>query len=399
MNIHEIVNSATQYIPYNAKTFAAIAILTVLAAAAAWLAVSLIRRRGKNTPAVDVRRVGFGQRALTYITVAVGLGYDFQGNWVAFSKMQMNAELRTVLFGFLPLLLITCAVAGRRNYLSAAEGEKPTLGVEGRAMWAIAIVSALIAATAAADTTERVARILLPVLAAWRLKRLIMGEYAQTHGVNIGKVTSWFDQQWQRIQIALVRIGWMSAENTSLEEEDRSRRMGKLASVRYRMDKLPAGKEKDKALTKWTSMINKPAYSRLLRDLVFIADLQTQLAGMYESVEETSREAVKKFSPYAASGEEANIQKARRMLDRSNAGTARPKTAAPKRTTTSPAASADARARIKEFVKSHVAEHGVVPSARSCDRAVGTNDYAKKKLPGILAELGLESPDRQDEAS
>lgn len=407
MHIQEIVDSVTHHIPDGITTFAGIAVLAVIVlgvATAISAIISRIRRRKKDQTSEGVHRVGIMQRILTYLTVAVGLGYDFQGNWVAFSKMQMATELRYVLFGFLPLLLITCAVQGRNNYISTPEGEKPSLGVEGRAMWGIAIASALVSASAAADTTEAVARIVLPVLAAWRLKRLIVGEYAQAHGVDVSKVTGWFDRQWQRIQVALVRVGWMSAENTSLEEEDRSRRMGKLAAVAYRMHSLPAGAEKNKAITKWTDMVNKPKYSRLLRDLTFIAEWQMQLSGMYESVDESSREAVKKANPFTASGEEANIQRARRMLDRAPSASSKPKAPAPKRTTTATTVGSSgddgaARTRILEFVRSYVAENGEVPSLRKCDAAADTNGYAKRVRPGILAQLGIEAPEREDEAS
>lgn len=361
--------------------------------------VVLIRalRRPAPADAADdgraVRKISGVQRGLTLLLVALGLGFDAQGNYNAFSQIHsMNAETRNVLFLFLPLFLVVCAVGARHNYLSTPPGQKPSLGFEGQVMWGIAIASALFAATAATDFTDVVARLLIPPITAWVLKRLVKGEYAAKHGLNTNQIKGMFGSAWDAAKRKLIRWGWMSAEHSSLQDEERNRRVMKLAPLAYRMHTLPADSEAQvKARAEWIEEINKPANSWLMKDPDAIAQMQRQLAGMYQSIADTAPKAVERMNPWnttsapstpapALSGEaaeDAAIEKARKTV--STAVSAAPKTKA------KPAVGK--KATIREYVRKVVTEERRIPEEAECDQAAGAQRYAKSCMYEFVAEI------------
>lgn len=401
---------------------AALAVLvgvTVLIRALRRLARALRRPTPAATNHDDApaaRKISRVQRGLTMLLVALGLGFDAQGNYNAFSQIHsMNAETRNVLFLFLPLFLVVCAVGARHNYLSTPEGEKPSLGFEGQVMWGIAILSAGFAATAATDFTDVVARLLIPPITAWVLKRLIKGEYAALHGLNTNQLRGMFSSAWEAAKRKLIRWGWMSAEHTSLQEEERDRRVMRLAPLAYRMHMLPAGSdEKAASEAKWIEEINKSANSWLMKDPEAIAQMQRQLAGMYQSIADTSPKAVERMNPWntpstpvetaapaptlsGEAAEDAAIEKARKTVSAAVSATPKPKTAV--KAATKPAAGGDAYTVMRDLIaKAHQAGEPL-PSLRELDEAAGTNGRAKQIRKHIYAELEIEVPVKEVKAS
>lgn len=286
-----------------------------LAANAALAVVLLRRRRRQRAPESGTARAALPlyERILTLAGVILACGMDADGMWTVFrDRLNMPFPLRVALFAFLPVVMIGLALKARRNYINS-EADQPSTGPEGRALWATAAGSAIVASLAATNASAVALRLLAPLVAAWLYHREIVGERAAGHGMSVDQVTSWFTR-W------LVRHGLKSATTTSLTEDDLARRVSVLARRAYRMHTLKAAGwwRAPWALVaeiRWNWIVQRPTYARLVANPACMQRVRHQLAVLYQATDGTTAKSVEDLEPWRpdpTASEDAAIRRAKR---------------------------------------------------------------------------------------
>jgi hypothetical protein len=184
-------------------------------------------------PARSARPARWGRAVETALTVAVAgiaTAVAVNGMWRVFGDtLHLNGWGRVLTAGFLELALLVSALRARRSL-----HEHGSVGVDGAAVWVIAVVSAVVSA-ADADGLAKAVRLAAPIVAAWLWER---GLAADRRAVRQRRpvVIAW---RWTRERLA-VRLGLADPTERATSEVDRARRLAALTRARLRLAVLEA---------------------------------------------------------------------------------------------------------------------------------------------------------------
>lgn len=188
------------------------------------------RKDGERFPAEDV---------LTVIAASLATSVSLNGMWrFAGTVLHFTGPERVLLFSFIEVSMVTCALRARRNIHRAAkrmneEGgqhETPSAGVDGAAVWVLSALSGFFAALNAASATEGLFRLAPPLLAAWMWERSLAVQRRAATGKRVSsKVTA------ERILVWL-RLAEPTGRTTT--EVDTHRRIAALARADHRLGVL-----------------------------------------------------------------------------------------------------------------------------------------------------------------
>ncbi|MEU4235556.1 hypothetical protein AB0F17_65800 [Nonomuraea sp. NPDC026600] len=128
-----------------------------------------------------IKRADRVEDALTYLAAGLATGGSATGMWrFAGDVLGLDGPLRVLLFGVVEVAVITSAVRARKAVRTSAakieeEGtgsyKKPSAGIDGTAVWALTLLTAVCSAMDAKSGPEVVFRLALPLVAAWLWER------------------------------------------------------------------------------------------------------------------------------------------------------------------------------------------------------------------------------------
>lgn len=123
-----------------------------------------------------------GDQVGTLFAAAIATGVSAQGMWVFFDKsLQLPIPLRVMFFAFLEIMVVSSALRAR-----AAQLHGGSAGVDGIAMWVLTCLSAVLAATDAANIGTVLIRLSAPLVAAWGWERSMALERRRRTGARGG---------------------------------------------------------------------------------------------------------------------------------------------------------------------------------------------------------------------
>lgn len=214
----------------------------IIAVAAVAMLALVIFTLGRTVRAVGALRKNVSDAdLLTYLSASIATGVSAQGMWPRLESFGIPVWLRIGFFAFLEIMVLACAVRAR-----ASMRENHKAGVDGIAMWAFTLLSAILSATHAQSFPEVLFRLSAPLVAAWGWERSMKLERRRLTGrtgIN-WKLTP------ERI---LVRLGLAEPTERTTAEVDVQRRVTSLAIAtkrarNARFFKIRARRRLDKAL-------------------------------------------------------------------------------------------------------------------------------------------------------
>jgi hypothetical protein len=171
-------------------------------------------------------RSGRGVETVLTVSVAgIATAVSVNGMWRVFGDaLHLDGPGRAATAGFLELALMVSAIRARRCLR-----EHGSVGVDGAAVWVIAVVSAVVSA-ADAEGLAKAVRLAAPVVAAWLWER---GLAADRRAVRVRRpaMIAW---RWTRERLA-VRLGLADPVERATPEVDRARRLAALTRARLRL--------------------------------------------------------------------------------------------------------------------------------------------------------------------
>jgi Homeodomain-like domain len=215
-------------LPSWAAPTAGVAVLTVLAAAG--YAAGRRRTTHATAPTEDTAnaRGGSGpvEMALTLAAAGIATGVAVNGMWRVFGDaLGFTGPGRVALAGFLEIALMVSAIRARRSLR-----ETGSVGVDGAAVWAMAALSAVLAA-ADAHGLARAVRFAAPLVAAWLWERGMAADRRATRPTTAREAIAW---RWTRARLA-VWLGLAEPTRRGVSEVDRARRLARLTRARLRL--------------------------------------------------------------------------------------------------------------------------------------------------------------------
>lgn len=275
--------------------------LAVAAIVVAGLISSIRIALGRRT---TTRRVK-SDKFLTFLAAAVATGVVATGMWKFFGDVLniANPYARAALFAFFEIAMLASAFRSRRFRLDrAAKREHSDLEVDNRidvdgiAVWVLAALSGLFAASDEPTTSGKVVRVVAPLLAAWMWERGLAGELMQfTRGV---KRLNWT----LTAERVFVWLGVAEPSGRAIGDVDRKRRIAQFARTAYRYNLLvEQGRTGWRvSWTRWrlrrlTESANE--HLKLATDTGALAEVRAQLALLYGVEDGTSRRAVDDLHP------------------------------------------------------------------------------------------------------
>lgn len=186
-----------------------------------------------------ITRTGVSQRArtvqgstadtlLTFIVAGMATATSAEAMWNFFHYTLHidNAFMRAVMFSMYEAAMLVCALRARR----AARTSNRSAGVENAAVWVMAGLSGVLAASAEHTFGARTARLAAPMVAAFLWERGLSEERK-----DAGKRTIHWRIGWERV---LVRLGLAEAKERSVSDIDAHRRLTRLARAVARVRDL-----------------------------------------------------------------------------------------------------------------------------------------------------------------
>jgi hypothetical protein len=175
------------------------------------------------------------ENVLTLAAAGIATGVAVNGMWRVFGDaLGFTGPGRVALAGFLEIALMVSALRARRSLR-----EHGTVGVDGAAVWAMAGLSAVLAASDA-QGLARAVRFAAPLVAAWLWERGMAADRRAHHGP--GQVIAW---RLTRQRIA-VWAGLADPAERDTTDVDRRRRLARLTRARLRLAVLETSR-----LPKW----------------------------------------------------------------------------------------------------------------------------------------------------
>ncbi|MEO3875493.1 hypothetical protein ABGB18_42500 [Nonomuraea sp. B12E4] len=213
-------------------------VLAFLVVRVAWRALSwLFKRYVAERPVEDV---------LTIVAASIATGASAQGMWLFTGDvLKLPVVLRVLLFAFIEVAVVTSAVRARRNMR-----ENYSAGVDGIAVWALTLLTAVLSSMHPSSIPEKVFRLAAPMVAAWLWERGMAIERRRirgTSGIN-----------WRLTpERVFVRLGLAEATDRTAGDVDRQRRLARVSLAVLDVDDQQGGKPKKqrKALTAFRARI------------------------------------------------------------------------------------------------------------------------------------------------
>jgi hypothetical protein len=186
------------------------------------------------------RRTGVRGRtveaALTLAAAGIATGVAATGMWRFFSDVLeiRSVWLRGALFAFLEIALFVSALRARRNLLEDLErkADRPSTGIDGKAVWGLAALSGVFAAMDARSLAEAIFRIGAPLVAAWLWERGLAAHRRRARGGR--KAIHWTVTK-ERI---LVWLRLAEPGDRAVADVDAERRRRRLIRAAYRLQNL-----------------------------------------------------------------------------------------------------------------------------------------------------------------
>lgn len=155
---------------------------------AAVAAVVYLARRGRRSsarPAVSGQAL---ENLLTFTAAGVATGVAAVGMWRFFGDVLHieSIALRIALFAFLEVALFVSALRARRNLLEDLDrkADAPSTGLDGKAVWALAVTSGAFSAMDARSVPEATFRLTAPLVAAWLWERGLAAHRRRARGAR-----------------------------------------------------------------------------------------------------------------------------------------------------------------------------------------------------------------------
>jgi hypothetical protein len=186
-----------------------------------------------------IRRVLAGKRAenvLTVVAALIATSVQADGMWVFFRDvLHLPIALRIEGFAFIEVAIFVSGLRARRNI---RETDEHTAGVDGIAVWALAAISATLAATAADSFRGVLLRLIVPAVAAWLWERGLTGERRRARKKDDGRGRR---IHWRITpERILVRLGVAEPSDRTASEVDAHRRLTRVAVAQQRVRILEA---------------------------------------------------------------------------------------------------------------------------------------------------------------
>jgi hypothetical protein len=164
---------------------------------------------------------------LTVVAASIATGVSAQGMWrFAEDVLHLPFFLRVLLFAFIEVAIVTSAVRARRNMR-----ENFSAGVDGMAVWALTVLTAVLSSMDARSLPEAVFRLAAPLVAAWLWER---GMAIERHRIRGTKGIHWRFT----LERAMVRLGLAEARDRSAADVDAHRRLTRVALAAKRAKAL-----------------------------------------------------------------------------------------------------------------------------------------------------------------
>ena len=192
------------------------------------------RRAIEPTTSVPTTASGTGrsrwvETGLTLAAAGIATAVAVSGMWRVFGDvLGFTGPGRIALAGFLEIALMVSAIRARR-----ALRDHGSVGVDGAAVWAMALLSAVLAAADAQGLAKAV-RFAAPLVAAWLWERGLAAERRAARGPRAA--VAW---RWTRARLA-VRLGLADPAARTVDDIDRTRRLATLTRARIRLAVLEA---------------------------------------------------------------------------------------------------------------------------------------------------------------
>jgi len=197
-----------------------------------------------------------GQRVVTLLGAAIATGLSAQGMYVFFrDSVEVPPVLRVVFFAFLEIMVLGSALRAK-----ASMREKYSAGIDGIAMWAFTVLSAILAATHAHGLGETLFRLSVPLAAAWAWEREMKLERRR----RTGRAGLNWTLTPERV---LIRLGLADPTDRTASEVGAQHRLMRLALA---AKKARVARDSGK----------RRAYARALRKLDKAMDRATELTGL-----------------------------------------------------------------------------------------------------------------------
>ncbi|NLT53714.1 MAG: hypothetical protein GXX79_03925, partial [Actinomycetales bacterium] len=206
---------------------AAAALALVLIAVAGYVLGRRTRRADHLTDSTPNGTPEPGRRVETLLTLAaagIATAVAVSGMWRVFGDvLGFTGPGRIALAGFLEIALMVSAIRARR-----ALRDHGSVGVDGAAVWAMAVLSAILAAADATGLAKAV-RFAAPLVAAWLWERGLAAERRAAKGPRTS--IAW---RWTRHRLA-IRLGLADPSARGVDDIDRTRRLSRLTRARIRL--------------------------------------------------------------------------------------------------------------------------------------------------------------------
>lgn len=273
--------------------------------------------RATGHPAVPVKGAKV-TGMLTFLAAGIATGVAAVGMWRFFGDVLHidSIFLRGALFAFLEIALLVSALRARRNLLTdiarlAAEDGDPrraSTGLDGAAVWVLAILSGAFSAMDARSTAEAVFRLTAPLVAAWLWERGLAAHRRRARNVRRVRGMDWAGL----LERLLIWLHLLSVAERTATEVDRARRLARLAQLRCRVHDLAVAGAFGWRVRRATKRYRRALAAAnehlgLATDAALRLELQMNLAVLYRAVEGTAPAAVAGLAPWGATAPELGV--------------------------------------------------------------------------------------------
>lgn len=157
-------------------------------------------------------------KILTVVAASIATGVSAQGMWrFSGDVLGLDGPLRLLLFAFIEVAIITSAVRASQNMR-----ENYSAGVDGIAVWALTVLTAILSSMDARSLAEAIFRLAAPLVAAWLWER---GMAIERH-----RLTGRGRINWRLTpERMMVRLGLAEAADRTASAVDIHRRLNRVA--------------------------------------------------------------------------------------------------------------------------------------------------------------------------
>lgn len=215
------------------------------------------------------------ENVLTVVAAAIATGVSAQGMWrFSGDVLGLDGPLRLLLFAFIEVAIITSAVRARRNMR-----ENFSAGIDGIAVWALTVLTAVLSSMDARSLPEAVFRLASPLVAAWLWERGMAIERHRIRGT--GRIN------WRLTpERLLVRVGLAEARDRTASEVDAHRRLTRVALAAKRAKALREADASERKIRAALAKLDKAMdqaveHTGLPRDPAMQAAMLDQITSLY----------------------------------------------------------------------------------------------------------------------